>query len=451
MHISSQGSMRRCLRRHLLTDPVLSKRQGLQVLDVGGADLNGSYRGIFERLGATYLAVDISGGPGVDEVMVSPEQIDAADGAFDVVVSGQTIEHCWNFWQLFAEMVRVCADDGLMILIAPSEGFEHRFPVDCYRFYPDSYAALAEMNSVELVEVWRNPLGPFRDLVGVFRKQPQMNPCEPDPGQLRALDDPVQNDPPETTGMEEERLIGAQPAREFLASLHDLLAPRGYLETGVWMGHSLRLARCPAVGIDPAPDLRVALEANHRVAEMSAEQFFDDDEQCAELPPIDLAYIDGLHLIEQALMDFMNIERQAHAGSVIVIDDIFPNHPVQARRQRISKAWTGDVWKIVHILREQRPDLVLLPVDTYPTGSLVVLGLDSTNTALWDIFDYLMVFEMQDLPPSNKVFRRRNAISPDDRLLRVLMAQVREQREELDLDRIRTMVQQALPRRLVDT
>lgn len=441
--------MRRCLRRHLLTDPRMSQRSGLRVLDVGGADINGSYRGMFERLGATYTAIDISGGPGVDLVMVSPDHIEAPSGSFDVVVSGQTVEHCWNFWELFAEMVRVCADDGLIVLIAPSAGFEHRFPVDCYRFYPDSFAALAEMNSVHLVEVWRNPLGPFFDLAGVFRKQSPPAPVVADRDRVRALDDPVQNDAPEIGDPEIEILKGSMPARDFLQTLHDQLEPRGYVETGVWMGNSLKLARCPAIGIDPVPDIKVALEAHHHLAEMTAEEFFDDDESIAALPPIDLAYIDGMHLIEHALFDFINIERHAHPGSVIVIDDIFPNHRVQAERHRVSKAWTGDVWKIMHILREQRPDLIMLPIDTYPTGSLMIIGADPTNTTLWDMFDYIISFQTGHLDLPNKVLSRAGAMSPDDRLIATIMRRLRAARGDIDLDQIRDLVDGSLPRTVV--
>ena len=40
---------------------------------------------------------------------------------------------------------------------------------------------------------------------------------------------------------------------------------------------------------------------------------------------------------------------------VILVDDIFPNHPVQARRDRSSRHWTGDVWKFVSVLKSARP------------------------------------------------------------------------------------------------
>ena len=452
MHISSQISMRRCVRRHLLTEPKLVGRSRLSVLDVGGADLNGSYRSLFEGLGATYLALDISAAPGVDLLLDENGRIDADDGAFDVVISGQTIEHCWNFWDLFAEMVRVCAPDGLLILIAPSQGHEHRFPVDCYRFLPDSFRALADSQGLHVVEIFTSPFGPFFDLVGVFRKAPPSTGRSPGTS-TRSLTAFVQNDAPTTVDPAAEVMSGRMPARTFLEKAHRLLEPRGYLETGVWMGNSLKLARCPAIGIDPFPDIRVELGPHHRVHEVTAEEFFENPENLADFPPIDLTYIDGLHLIENALLDFMNIEQVAHPGTVVVIDDVFPNHPVQALRQRSSKAWTGDVWKILPILREQRPDLILLPVDTHPTGSLVVIGLDPSHAHLWSLFDLLMSFETAEYPPSSKTIRRHGAIDPHDRFWDVIFSTMRGLRtESADSPgwiRLRTTILDALPRPLV--
>lgn len=453
MHISSQISMRRCVRRHLLTDPTFTARSTFSVLDVGGADLNGSYRTLFEGLGASYLALDISASPGVDVLLGDDGRIDADDGTFDVVISGQTIEHCWNFWDLFGEMVRVCSPEGLLILVAPSQGHEHRFPVDCYRFLPDSFRALAAAHGLHVAEIFTSPFGPFFDLVGVFRKTRPRARAIDDGARTRSLTAFVQNDAPTTVDPAAEVMSGRMPARTFLEKAHRLLDPRGYLETGVWMGNSLKLARCPAIGIDPFPDIRVELGSHHQVHEVTAEEFFEEPAHLADFPPIDLTYIDGLHLIENALLDFMNIEQVAHPGAVVVIDDVFPNRPVQALRQRSSKAWTGDVWKIIPILREQRPDLLLLPVDTHPTGSLVVIGLDPDNHHLWNVFDLLMSFEIAEYPPSAKTLRRNGAIDPHDRFWDVVFSMLRGLRTESadspGWTRLRATILDALPRPLV--
>jgi hypothetical protein len=42
--------------------------------------------------------------------------------------------------------------------------------VDCWRFYPDAYAALAKWGKVELVDAWTEPTDQWHDQVGAFKK-----------------------------------------------------------------------------------------------------------------------------------------------------------------------------------------------------------------------------------------------------------------------------------------
>ncbi len=43
----------------------------------------------------------------------------------------------------------------LACIVAPSAGKVHRFPLDCWRFYPDSWAALCGYVGLELLETYR--------------------------------------------------------------------------------------------------------------------------------------------------------------------------------------------------------------------------------------------------------------------------------------------------------
>jgi hypothetical protein len=98
----------------------------------------------------------------------------------------------------------------------------------------------------------------------------------------------------------------------------------------------------------------------------------------------------GVSISEYALRDFMNVERCSPPGAVVVFDDVFPNHPLQANRIRASQVWTGDVWRVADILTRLRSDLFLLPIDTAPTGLLLVAGLDPDNRVLWDGYDQIV-------------------------------------------------------------
>jgi len=174
MHTSSLENMKRLVATHL------SSTSSLDIIDIGSYDVNGSYKPIFDRPNWRYRGFDMSAGPNVDVVMTNPYRIPMPARSVDLVVSGQAFEHVDYFWITFLEMVRVLRPNGMIFLIAPSRGPEHRYPVDCWRFYPDGYRALARFGGIKLLDVstdWHTD-GPedsraWGDTVGVFAKQSQ--------------------------------------------------------------------------------------------------------------------------------------------------------------------------------------------------------------------------------------------------------------------------------------
>jgi len=92
---------------------------------------------------SNYVGVDLGTGPGVDIVLTDPYKLPFEDNTFDYVISSSCFEHSEFFWVLFLEIMRVLKPTGLFYLNAPSNGDFHRFPVDCWRFYPDSGEALS--------------------------------------------------------------------------------------------------------------------------------------------------------------------------------------------------------------------------------------------------------------------------------------------------------------------
>ena len=174
MHISSLEHVDRLVRTHL------ADRSALEVIDIGSYDVNGSYKQFFAKHpGWKYRGVDLTSGPNVDVVLTSPYRLPFASYSVDVVVSGQAFEHVEYFWLTWLEMARVLRPGGLIFLLAPSRGPEHRYPQDCWRFYPDGYRALAKYAALELLEVttdWEPHAdpdsAPWGDTVGVFRQPP---------------------------------------------------------------------------------------------------------------------------------------------------------------------------------------------------------------------------------------------------------------------------------------
>lgn len=408
MHASSMENMKRCIDWYL---PATAQ----QVIDLGACDVNGSYRRLIPA-GIDYTGFDLEPGPGVDRVMADPYHIPVGACSVDAVISGQMLEHCAQFWRVFTEIARVLRPGGLAFMIAPSAGPIHRYPVDCYRFYPDAYQALADWSGLRLVQCWLDERGPWRDLVGVFQKGGNLaQVAAPTAAAPPAPLDVVHADPAE------ERTQGARAYREVLARIHALLEPKLYLEIGLRKGESLALAQCDCIGIDPDPDLPPAHPLSrldlHRIA--SDDFFFFRAAEALGNRRVDLGFIDGMHLAEFALRDFMNLERVMAPGGAIVIDDVLPNRPIQAERSRKSRVWCGDVWRIVPLLRELRPDLRLTLLDTAPSGLLVVSGLNPADRRLWDSYNPVVGSLLaRPLAPPETVLRRDGALAPDETNIR---------------------------------
>ena len=428
MHASSRENMCRLYERHIKGTAL--EKSGALVLDVGASDVNGSYRGIFPSRQFRYLGADMADGPGVDIILGDPYKIPLPDASIDIVISGQMLEHCEFFWLAFAEMVRVVKPDGLIFLIAPSGGPIHRYPVDCYRFYPDAFRALAKWTNCHVVELHHDERGPWRDLAGVFSKHYRI----PAPAKPEIVSAAVPSTPrkPILGPPEEEAVRGDAGYLDVLAAAHRCLEPASYLEIGVRHGDSLRLAGCPAIGVDPQPMLREPLPASAEIHAMTSDKFFEEQAAAALSAPPDIAFIDGEHLFEYALRDFMNIERRAAPGTLVVIDDIFPNHPRQSTRERATRTWTGDVWKLFRILSAERPGLFLLPLDTHPTGLLLVTGLDPKNNVLWERYNPLVhhyALEKNAVPPAD-IIERRAALSGKHPFIEQMLGQLRSLRLE---------------------
>lgn len=149
--------------------------QGI-VLDIGAQDVNGSLRSVCPPH-LKFIGVDFVAGKGVDVVLEDPYCLPFADQSVDVVVSSSCFEHSEMFWLLFLEIMRVLKTPGLFYLNAPSNGEVHRYPVDCWRFYPDSGKALltwAARNGIDacLLESYtsRQNADLWNDFVAVFLK-----------------------------------------------------------------------------------------------------------------------------------------------------------------------------------------------------------------------------------------------------------------------------------------
>lgn len=172
MHPSSMENMRRVRNKYL---PEVSEEW--KVLDVGGRGLasDRSYRGVFPEP-KEYLVADIQEGLGVTHMMPGPYTLPFDNDTFDLIVSGQMLEHCSNPFKSVAEMQRVLKPGGHIAIIVPSSGPYHDSQ-DGWRFLKDAFRFIGEdIGGFETVADWIDTNAPdqrsrkWQDHVWVARK-----------------------------------------------------------------------------------------------------------------------------------------------------------------------------------------------------------------------------------------------------------------------------------------
>jgi SAM-dependent methyltransferase len=150
LHLSSKDKMK------LFKERYLSGQEGrdLSIFDLGSMAIGGSYRDIFSEARWRYTGLDLTKGENVDLVLSDPYNwLEIDSESVDILVSGQAFEHIEYFWETMREIARILKPGGLCCIIAPSGGPEHKYPLDCWRFYPDGFRALSRYAGLELLEV----------------------------------------------------------------------------------------------------------------------------------------------------------------------------------------------------------------------------------------------------------------------------------------------------------
>ncbi|MBX7487827.1 methyltransferase domain-containing protein [Qipengyuania sp. GH25] len=150
-----------------------------KILEVGSMNVNGSLRDHSPR-NAEYVGLDFEAGASVDLVVKGNSDWSVPDGYFDLVIASSVFEHDSAFWQTFLEMCRKAKPGGHIYVNAPSNGTVHRYPRDCWRFYPDAGLALEDWAcsqgfDLTMIEsfVAEKAADNWNDFCAVFR----LNPC----------------------------------------------------------------------------------------------------------------------------------------------------------------------------------------------------------------------------------------------------------------------------------
>ena len=195
---------------------------------------------------------------------------------------------------------------------------------------------------------------------------------------------------------------------QVLAWIHSAVKPEVYLEIGVAAGQSLMLAQAETrcIAIDPRPQIgETGVPASVTLCPVTSDDFFR-----TYAPPdlrVDLAFLDGLHLFEQVLLDFLNLEQFLKPDSVVVMHDCLPLDARTASRERRTRFWSGDVWKLIPCLVRFRPELTIGIVPTAPTGLAIITGFRSSAQPLQSDYNTMMSEFIDEPFQSCEAFCRR--------------------------------------------
>ena len=92
---------------------------GVNVLEIGSLDINGTIRDFFNS--SEYIGLDIGPGKGVD-VVCEGQKYDAPDNFFDHVISCEAMEHNPYWVETFNNMLRMCKPGGLVTMTCATIG-----------------------------------------------------------------------------------------------------------------------------------------------------------------------------------------------------------------------------------------------------------------------------------------------------------------------------------------
>lgn len=144
------------------------------VLDIGSQNFNGSMKPIFYKCNK-YVGLDTSEGENVD-IVANSHVIPIDNESFDIIISSSCFEHDSMFWLTFKEMARIVKPSGYIYICAPSSGPYHAYPIDCWRFYKDSWKSLetwAQYNNIKinLIESYIDTSdNVWYDSIGIYKK-----------------------------------------------------------------------------------------------------------------------------------------------------------------------------------------------------------------------------------------------------------------------------------------
>lgn len=132
-------------------------KEGMRVLEIGPAGIPSAYSKLIHQKDIVWHTIDFSDTVYINSLTSNLTYLQKDEYSFpiendcyDIVVSGQVIEHVREIWKWLKEVKRVCKPGGLIIVINPVSWPYHEAPFDCWRIFPEGMKALCSYNNLSI-------------------------------------------------------------------------------------------------------------------------------------------------------------------------------------------------------------------------------------------------------------------------------------------------------------
>lgn len=182
----------------------------------------------------------------------------------------------------------------------------------------------------------------------------------------------------------------------FMRALHSNNLFDWYMEIGCRAGDTFAPVRGKTIAVDPFFQVKgdiIGVKPSLHIFQQTSDDFFASGFIKMMKIKLSFSFLDGMHLFEFLLRDFIATEKASDPNGVIALHDCCPfSHEMTTRdlSNLPKKAWTGDVWKLIPILAEYRPDLKLTVLDANPTGVVLISGLNPKSKTLEKHYDDIL-------------------------------------------------------------
>jgi len=133
-------------------------KDNMRVLEIGPGWSPSPYNRTVNNSTIQWDTIDIDPTAKTTYVSSSAYSFPVPDNSYDIVFSGQVIEHVPEIWTWIKELSRVCRPGGWVITIGPVNWPYHEAPHDCWRIYPSGMRSLYKEGGLETILCKRESL-----------------------------------------------------------------------------------------------------------------------------------------------------------------------------------------------------------------------------------------------------------------------------------------------------